>query len=74
MPYAILVGTFASDLELKKLEADLRSKAYLTYSIPDEPDSNGTRLLIGAFRTAKEATVLTKKLQKEGFNAKVVRR
>jgi cell division septation protein DedD len=74
MPYAILVGTFDSDPELKKLEADLRSKAYLTYSIPDKPDNNGTRLLIGAFRTAKEATGLTQKLQQEGFNARVVRR
>ncbi|MBW1900788.1 MAG: SPOR domain-containing protein [Deltaproteobacteria bacterium] len=74
MPYAIRVGTFDSDPELKKLEADLRSKAYLTYSIPDKPDNNRTRLLIGAFRTEKDATELTKKLQQEGFNAKVVRR
>ena len=74
MPYAIQVGTFDSDQELKKLEADLRSKAYLAYSIPGTPDSNKSRLLIGAFRTEKEAARLTKKLQQEGFKAEVVRR
>jgi cell division septation protein DedD len=74
MPYAILVGTFDSAHEMKNLEADLKSKAYLTYSIPDKPDNKRTRLLLGAFRTKKEAVGLTKKLQQEGFKTKVVRR
>jgi cell division septation protein DedD len=74
MPYAIQVGTFDSDQELEKLEADLRSKAYLAYSIPGTPESHKHRLLIGAFRTEKEAAGLTKKLQQEGFKAEVVRR
>jgi len=74
MPFAVQVGAFDSDRELKKLEVDLRSKAYLAYSIPGTLDSHKSRLLIGAFRTEKEAARLTKKLQQEGFKAEVVRR
>jgi cell division septation protein DedD len=74
MPYAIQIGTLISDQELKKLEADLRSKAYLSYSIPDKVDNNKSRLLIGAFKTEKESERLTKMLQEEGFKAEVVRR
>ena len=73
-PYAIQVGPSDSDQELKKLEADLRTKGYVTYSIPDRGDNGKIRLLIGAFRTAKEAVRLTRNLQQEGFNPKVVRR
>jgi len=74
MPYAIQLGIFDSDQELERQEADLRAKAYLAYRIPVNPGSNKTRLLIGAFRTEKEAAALTKKLQEEGFNATVVKR
>ena len=74
MPYAIQVGTFNSDQELKKLEADLQSKTYLAYSVPDMAANNKTKLLIGAFRTEKETAIFTKKLQNEGFKAKVVKR
>jgi len=73
-PYAIQVGPSDSDQELKKLEADLRTKGYVTYSIPDRGDNGKIRLLIGAFRTEKEAVRLTRNLQQEGFNPKVVRR
>jgi cell division septation protein DedD len=73
-PYAIQVGPSDSDKELKQLEADLRTKGYVTYSIPDRGDNGKIRLLIGAFRTEKEAVRLTKKLQEEGFKPKVVRR
>jgi len=74
MPYAIQVGTFNSDQELKKLEADLQSKTYLAYSVPDMAENNKTKLLFGAFRTEKETAIFTKKLQNKGFEAKVVRR
>jgi hypothetical protein len=74
MPYAIQVGTFNSDQELKKLEADLQSKTYLAYSVPDMAENSKTKLLLGAFRTEKETAVLTKKLQNEGFEAKVIMR
>jgi len=74
MPYAVQVGIFDSDHELKKREVDLRSKAYLTYGIPDRKDDNKTRLLIGAYKAEKDAAGLARKLQGEGFNPKVVQR
>jgi SPOR domain len=74
MPYAIQVGTFNSDQKLKKLEADLQSKTYLTYAVPDTTANHRTKLLFGAFQTAKEAAIFIKKLQNEGFEAKVVTR
>jgi cell division septation protein DedD len=74
MPYAVQLGTFNSDQELKELEAALQSKAYLTYSVPDEGANNKTKLLFGAFRTEKETAMFTKKLQNQGFEAKVAKR
>jgi cell division septation protein DedD len=74
MPYAIQVGTFNSDQNLKKLEADLQSKTYLTYAVPDATAHHRTKLLFGAFRTAKETAIYRKMLQNEGFEAKVVKR
>jgi len=74
MPYAIQVGTFNSDQKLKKLEADLQSKTYLTYAVPDATANHRTKLLFGAFRTAKETAIFSKMLQNEGFDAKVVKR
>ena len=74
MPYAIQVGTFNSDQELKKLEADLQSKAYLTYTVPDTAANNKTKLLFGAFRTKKETAISAKNLQNEGFEARAVKR
>jgi hypothetical protein len=59
---------------LKILETDLRTKGYLAYSILDRLHSNKIRLLVGAFRTEKEAEILAKDLEKEGFKWKVVRR
>ena len=74
MPYAIQIGDAGSAQELKKLETDLRSKAYMAYSISDADDMRKTRLLIGAFKTQNEAARLTRKLKDEGFKAEVVRR
>ncbi len=74
MPYAIQIGVSSKNEELKKLEADLRSKGYLAYSVLDRLYNNKIRLLVGAFRTEKEAEILTKELEKEGFKPKVVRR
>jgi cell division septation protein DedD len=74
MPYAIQIGTFNSDQELKKLKADLQSKTYLTYTVPATAANNKTKLLFGAFRTEKETAEYTKLLQNEGFEAKVVKR
>jgi cell division septation protein DedD len=74
MPFAIQIGVFSSDEELKKLDADFRSKGYVALSVPDRLDNNKIRLLVGAFRTEKEAETLAKDLEKEGVKPKVVRR
>jgi len=73
-PYAIQVGLSDSGEELKKLEADLRPKGYQPYSIRDGQANGRIRLLIGAFRTEKEAASLIKTLQEEGFKPRVVER
>jgi cell division septation protein DedD len=74
MPFAVQIGVFSSDEELKRLDADLRSKGYVAYSVSDRLDNNKTRLLVGAFRTEKEAEILAKELEKEGFRPKVIQR
>jgi cell division septation protein DedD len=74
MPFAIQIGLACNDKELKKLEAALRSKGYLAYSVLDRLYNNKIRLLVGAFPTAKEAAILAKELQREGFKPKVVQR
>jgi len=74
MPFAIQIGLSFKDKELKKLEAALRSQGYLAYSVLDRVYNNKIRLLVGAFPTAKEAAILAKELQREGFKPEVVRR
>lgn len=74
MPFAIQIGISSKDEELKILEADLRLKGYLAYSVLDRLYNNKIKLLVGAFRTEKEAAILAKELEKEGFKPKVVRR
>jgi cell division septation protein DedD len=74
MPFAIQIGVSFKDEELKILEADLRSKGYLAYSVPDRLDNNKIRLLVGAFQTEEEAKILSNVLEKEGFKSIVVRR
>jgi len=74
MPFAIQIGISSKDEELKKLEVALRSKGYLAYSVLDRLYNNKIRLLVGAFRTEKEAAILAKELQREGFKPKVVQR
>jgi cell division septation protein DedD len=74
MPFAIQIGISSKDEELKLLEADLRTKGYLAYSILDRLYGNKIRLLVGAFRKEKEAEILAKELEKKGFKPRVVRR
>jgi cell division septation protein DedD len=74
MPFAIQIAISSLDEELKILESDLRSKGYLAYSVLDRLYNNKIRLLVGAFRTEKEAEILAKELETEGFESKVVRR
>jgi hypothetical protein len=74
MPFTIQIGIFSNDEELKKMEGNLRSKGYLGYSVPDRLYNKKIRLLVGAFRTEKEAAIFARELQKKGFNPKVVQR
>ncbi|MBW1737954.1 MAG: SPOR domain-containing protein [Deltaproteobacteria bacterium] len=74
MPFAIQVGISSKDEELKQLDAALRLKGYLAYSVLDRLYNNKIRLLVGAFRTEKEAAIFAEDLQKEGFEPKVVQR
>lgn len=71
-PFAVEVGIFSGDKELSKMEADLLAKGYSAYSVPSSVYKN--RLLVGAFRTEKEAETVSKSLQKDGFKPRVVRR
>jgi len=73
-PFTVALGVFSDDEKLRKLEAHLLSKGYPAYSLPGRATKNDIRLLVGAFWTEKEAETVTKDLQKEGFNPKVVRR
>jgi cell division septation protein DedD len=74
MPFAVQIGILNSEDELKKLEANLLSKAYLAYSILDGPENKKIKLLLGAYRTEKDASTFAQKLKEEGYNPKVVRR
>jgi cell division protein FtsN len=73
-PFTVALGVFSDDEKLRKLEADLLSKGYSAYSLPDRATKNEIRLLVGAFWTEEDAETVTKDLQKEGFKPKVVRR
>ncbi|HUV78365.1 MAG TPA: SPOR domain-containing protein [Desulfobacterales bacterium] len=74
MPFAVQIGIFSSDKELKELEANLRSKGYLVYRLPDRISPNKIRLLEGAFPSEAAASEIAKALQKEDFEPKVVQR
>jgi cell division septation protein DedD len=73
-PFTVALGIFSDDEKLRKLEADLLSKGYSAYSLPNRETKNEIRLLVGAFWTEEDAETVTKDLQKEGFTPKVVRR
>ena len=73
-PFTVALGIFSDDEKLSKLKAHLLSKGYSAYSLPDRATKNEIRLLVGAFWNEKEAETVTKDLQKEGFQPKVVRR
>lgn len=73
-PYAIQLGSFDSNDELKKIKADLWSKGYTPYSVVDPHDKNRTRLLLGAYDSVTDAAEQAEKLKKEGFDIKAVYR
>ena len=73
-PFTVEIGIFSDDEKLKKLRAHLITKGYSAYSLPNRATKSKVRLLVGAFWTQKEAETVTKDLQKEGFEPKVVQR
>jgi len=74
MPFAVQIGVFSSDKELEALEANLRSKGYFAYRLPDRTTPHKIRLLEGAFPSEAAASEIAKALQKEDFQPKVVQR
>ncbi len=74
MPFAVQVESFFKKKAQRELEANLRSKGFLTYRVPGKQSNDKTLLLIGAFRTKKEAATLANILKKEGLMSIVVQR
>lgn len=72
MPFTIQIETDTSDEGLNSIKTRLKSSGFLAYNNPDNP--NKAALLIGAFRTEKEAEKQAAKLRGQGFKPKVVRR
>jgi len=73
-PYAVEVGSFTSEQELKKVEADLLQKNYIAYRIPAWKEEGKIRLLVGAFKTEKAAERQAVILQEIGLKPRVVQR
>jgi len=74
MPFAIQIQTDTSHEDLNTIKTELQSSGFLAYNTPDNPDTNKTVFLIGAFRTESEALKQAGKLRGQGFKPKVVRR
>ena len=70
-PFTIQVGHPASESEAQKLEARLKTKGYLAYSLPVVSDQNQIRVLIGAFESRAAAESLTEQLKEDGFDSRI---
>ena len=70
-PFTIQVGHPASESEAQKLEARLKTKGYLAYSLPVASDQNQIRVLIGAFESRAAAASLAKQLKEDGFDPRI---
>ncbi len=73
-PYAVEVGSFTSEQELKKVEADLQQNNYIAYRLPAWKEEGKIILLVGAFKTEKAAERQAVKLQEIGLKTRVVQR
>jgi cell division septation protein DedD len=73
-PFTVALGIFSDDEKLRKLEADLLTKGYSAYRLPNGETKTEIRLLVGAFWTEEDAETVAKDLQKEGFKPEIVRR
>jgi len=74
MPFAVQIGVFSSDKELEAVEANLRSKGYFAYRLPDRITPHKIRLLEGAFPSEAAASEIANALQKEDFKPLVIQR
>ena len=70
-PYTVQVGLPVSKSEAQKLKSRLKTKGYLSYSLPAVSGQNQTRILIGAYESQAAAAGLAKQLEKDGFDPKI---
>ena len=73
-PLAVQVGMANSYQEARELQARLRGKGYMAYSLLDRQGRQKTRVLLGAYGSESEAGQLIQQLQKDGFTTKVLPR
>jgi cell division protein FtsN len=74
LPYSIEVSKFESYEDALKTEEDLFKGGYLPYIVP-EPASSGKvsyQVLIGAYKTSREAALVSKKLEEDGYKNKII--
>lgn len=77
LPYAIQIGDSGSYDDLKSLRTKVTKFALQAYSTPVHDQKTGKfegRLLVGAYKTKKDADYLLKSLRAEGFDARIVLR
>ena len=73
-PYTVQVGLFDSAQAANEVITRLRTKGYITYSLPDRNRPDKTRILIGAYGTRDEAKRLFEQLAKQGFTSRILPR
>ena len=73
MPYAIQVGTKMTDAEAATLEKELHKKKYLPY-YKQGSTAGATKLLLGAFKTKKDAADAIQNLRPLTASTSVVKR
>jgi cell division septation protein DedD/ketosteroid isomerase-like protein len=73
-PYALQIGSFRTENSLNTVAQRLRSKGYIGYQIPVPGEEGMFRLMVGAFKTRKDAVQLTEELKAAGFTPQLVLR
>ncbi len=73
-PYTVQVGLSDSDQAANKVITRLRTRGYITYSLPDRNRPDQARILIGAYETRDEAKRLFEQLAKQGFPSRILPR
>ena len=73
-PYAVQIGVFGSDRQLRRLASRLQAQGYMSYSLAAAGSSGKTRLLVGAYDSRKDADKLAARLKAKGFTPRVLER